>query len=67
MRIGKGKAKMLQKVEKIMSLNCSVKRCKTCGTPNWDGGLVCGNCDANPDEKPEASLPFDPFFNQYIR
>ena len=41
-------------------LGCGVARCKSCGTPNWDNGPVCGNCGEDPDKKPEGTLPFNP-------
>jgi len=33
---------------KMSNLDCGAFRCRICGTPNYDGGPVCGDCDENP-------------------
>ncbi|HAJ44903.1 MAG: hypothetical protein UV53_C0009G0007 [Candidatus Azambacteria bacterium GW2011_GWE1_42_9] len=63
----KNKKKFLYRVNKVVFLNCGAERCRTCGTPNWDGGDICGNCGEDPKAKPVGTLPFDPFFNQYVK
>lgn len=46
------------------ALYCGVKRCETCGTPNWDNGPVCGNCGEDPNKIPEGTVPFNPLFSR---
>jgi len=34
--------------KETINLCCGAFRCRRCGTPNYDQGSVCANCDEDP-------------------